>query len=69
MHCLESTNVFHSYDSMKLKLQRSWSQKNLSWPMSTDRIACISLTAQAKVKRVVPCIEHAWEKQHFISDW
>jgi hypothetical protein len=36
MHCIESTNVSDSYDSMRLKLQRSWSQKNLTWPMSTE---------------------------------
>jgi hypothetical protein len=36
MHWIESTNVSHSYNSIRLKLQRSWSQKNLSWPMSTE---------------------------------
>jgi hypothetical protein len=32
------------------------------------RIASTSLTTEAKVKGLVRCIEHAWEKQHFISD-
>jgi hypothetical protein len=66
MHWIESTNVCHSYNSIRLKLQRSWSQKNLF--CHEYRIACTSLTAAAKVKGLVRCIEHAWEKRHFISD-